>query len=242
MPALLVWDLGLVAYDAAWDLQRRAVQARRSGALAEDLLLLVEHPPVVTLGRATKPGHLLVPAAFLETRGIQVREVERGGDITIHEPGQLVAYPIIDLKRHRQDLHWYLRQLEEAIIQALETVGLEGIRVPGLTGVWHVRPDGARVKLASIGVHARDWVTWHGLALNVTNDLATFTHTVPCGIDGVTMGTVDQCCTARGLAAPSLDTVRQALVTAMGAVFSIPTRPFPLPVPWVDGPAWPETP
>ena len=235
MPALLVWDLGLLPYDAAWDLQRRAVQARRTGELADDLLLLVEHPPVVTLGRGTKPGHLLAPAALLESQGIQLREVERGGDVTIHEPGQLVAYPIIDLKRHRQDLHWYLRQLEEAIIRAIAAFGLEGIRVAGLTGVWHERPDGTRVKLASIGVHARDWVTWHGLALNVTNDLATFTHTVPCGIDGVTMGTVAGCCSARGgLPAPSLPTVREALTASLGAVFALPIRQAPLPFAWAD--------
>ena len=227
MSALLVWDLGLTPYDIAWDLQRRAVEARRSGALADDLLLLVEHPPVVTLGRGTKPGHLLAPAAILEARGIQVREVERGGDVTIHEPGQLVAYPIVDLKRHRQDLHWYLRQLEEAIIRALHAVGLEGIRVSGLTGVWHARPDGTRVKLASIGVHARDWVTWHGLALNVTNDLSTFGHTVPCGIDGVTMGTVAESCRIRDQSAPNGAAMRNALATAMAEVFSLrltPTR------------------
>ena len=234
MPVLLVWDLGLLAYDVAWDLQRRAVQARRSGELADDLLILVEHPPVVTLGRGTKPGHLLAPAALLEAQGIQVREVERGGDVTIHEPGQLVAYPIIDLKQHRQDLHWYLRQLEEAIIRALATVGLEGIRVPGLTGVWHEGPNGHRVKLASIGVHARDWVTWHGLALNVTNDLATFAHTVPCGIDGVTMGTVAHCCAASALPAPTLPDMRQALTAAMGSAFALPTEPAPLPMPWAD--------
>jgi len=232
MPALLVCDLGLVPYDVAWDLQRRAVQARRSGELSDDLLLLVEHPPVVTLGRGTKPGHLLAPAEMLEARGIQVREVERGGDVTIHEPGQLVAYPIIDLKQHRQDLHWYLRQLEEAIIRALATVGLEGIRVPGLTGVWHERPDGHRVKLASIGVHARDWVTWHGLALNVTNDLATFTHTVPCGIDGVTMGTVAHCCEGRGLPAPSMAQLRESMGHAVGAVFSREARAITRPIHW----------
>ena len=232
MPALLVWDLGLVPYDTAWDLQRRAVQARRSGELADDLLILVEHLPVVTLGRGTKPGHLLAPAALLEARGIQVREVERGGDVTIHEPGQLVAYPIINLKHHRQDLHWYLRQLEEAIIRALATVGLEGIRVPGLTGVWNERLDGTRVKLASIGVHARDWVTWHGLALNVTNDLATFAHTVPCGIDGVTMGTVVEECRLRTLPPPPLSAVRHSVSGALAEVFSLEGRPVHHPFPW----------
>jgi len=228
MPALLVWDLGLVPYDAAWDLQRRAVQARRTGELAEDLLLLVEHPPVVTLGRGTKPGHLLAPATLLESQGIQLREVERGGDVTIHEPGQLVAYPIIDLKQHRQDLHWYLRQLEEAIIRAIAAFGLEGSRVPGLTGVWHARADGTRVKLASIGVHARDWVTWHGLALNVCNTLATFAHTVPCGIDGVVMSTVEA---ELGAAAPPATrlapAVRYQLITAVGAVFALTPTPLP---------------
>ena len=117
-----------------------------------------------------------------ELNDVQLRHVERGGDVTVHEPGQLVGYPIIDLKRHRQDLHWYLRQIEEALIVALGEWSLVCCRRPGQTGVWI-----ADRKLASIGVHARDWVTSHGFALNAHNDLTTFNWIVPCGIAGVPM-------------------------------------------------------
>lgn len=227
---LYTLPLGLTPYDAAWALQKRAASARISGALPEDLLILVQHPPVVTLGRSTKPGHLLASAESLESRGIQLRDVERGGDVTIHEPGQLVAYPIIDLKRHRKDLHWYLRQIEAVVIRALATFGLETHRVEGLTGVWRTRPDGTRVKLASIGVHARDWVTWHGVALNVENDLSTFDYTVPCGIDGVIMSTVARECVASGLAAPTFDAVTTVMAAAAGAVFGCEVAELPAPL------------
>jgi lipoate-protein ligase B len=224
---LYTLDLGLSPYDTAWALQKRAAAARISGELPEDLLILVQHPPVVTLGRSTKPGHLLASAEFLEARGIQVREVERGGDVTIHEPGQLVAYPIIDLKRHKKDLHWYLRQIEEAVILGLATFGLECGRVEGLTGVWRTRDDGSRVKLASIGVHARDWVTWHGVALNVENDLATFDHTVPCGIDGVIMSTVVRECERAGCTVPTFAQVSAAVQEGAASVFSLRLMDIP---------------
>ena len=227
---LYTLSLGLTPYDDAWALQKRAAAARISGALPEDLLILVQHPPVVTLGRSTKPGHLLVRPESLERRGIQVRDVERGGDVTIHEPGQLVVYPIVDLKRHRQDLHWYLRQVEEVIIRALATCDLACCRVPGLTGVWRERPDGTRVKLASIGVHARDWVTWHGVALNVENDLATFDHTVPCGIDGVTMSTVAQECARASLASPSCAALEQIISEQAAEVFGLTLAALPAPL------------
>lgn len=224
MNQLFVLDLGLTDYDEAWAFQKAAAAARITGALAEDLLILVQHPPVVTLGRATKPGHLLASAESLEARGIQVRDVERGGDVTIHEPGQLVAYPIIDLKRHKQDLHWYLRQIEEAIMRALCTFGVDTVRVAGLTGVWREDARGQR-KLASIGVKARDWVTWHGVALNVENTLATFDHTVPCGIDGVTMSTVAAECEKEGADVPSFTSVQSAVTKAMGEVFALAVVP-----------------
>jgi len=220
-PQLLVLDLGLTPYDDAWALQKRAAAARISGELPEDLLILVQHPPVVTLGRSTKPGHLLATPERLESLGIALRDVERGGDVTIHEPGQLVVYPIIDLKRHRKDLHWYLRQIEEGIIRALATFGLTCGRVPGLTGVWRGEDPIARRKLASIGVHARDWVTWHGVALNVSNDLQTFDFTVPCGIDGVSMGTVWRECVSAGLPVPEFAAVQQAVVDALADVFTL---------------------
>jgi lipoyl(octanoyl) transferase len=219
---LYILDLGLTPYDVAWALQKRAALARSAGSLDQDLLILVQHPPVVTLGRSTKPGNLLVTPEYLSSRGVQLRDVERGGDVTIHEPGQLVAYPIVDLKRHKQDLHWYLRQIEESIIVALRTFGLDTTRVAGLTGVW--RDDAAgRRKLASIGVHARDWVTWHGVALNVENDLSTFEHVVPCGIDQVQMTTVARECSAAGLHVPTFGDVSAAVARGVAEVFGLST-------------------
>src|SRR5207244_8481343 len=136
-------------------LQREAARARIAGTIDEDLLLLVEHPPVITLGRSSKSAHMLATPAYLRDQGVELFEVERGGDVTFHGPGQLVGYPIIDLKRHRQDLHWYLRQVEAALIAALGELGIDAERSDGLTGVWT-----RGRKIASIGVHARAWVTW----------------------------------------------------------------------------------
>ena len=229
---LTVVDLGTLAYGAALELQRAAAHARITGAIADDVLLLVEHPPVVTLGRGTKPGHLVASEGQLMARGVELFEVERGGDITFHGPGQLVGYPIFDLKQHRQDLHWYLRQVEESIIRAMGTIGLPCFRNQGLTGVWTqgVGTHDARPapqapgpmphtrlrKLASIGVHARDWVTWHGFALNVTTDLSYFDLIVPCGISDVTMTTVQH---ELEDGFPGSDAVANAVTTAFGAVF-----------------------
>jgi lipoate-protein ligase B len=174
-------------YGEALELQRSLARERINGAIPEDMLLLVEHPPVVTLGRSAKGGarNLMVSSDYLASKGVELFEVERGGDVTFHGPGQLVGYPIIDLKRHRRDLHWYLRQVEEAIIRTLASYSIPAERNPGLTGVW---TDGS--KIASIGVHVRDWVTWHGFALNVTTDLSYFELIVPCGIEGVTMTSI----------------------------------------------------
>ncbi len=182
---LLVSKLGTMPYGEALILQREVARARVAGVFDEDLLLLVEHPPVVTLGRSSKDKHLLASPALLASRGVDLYEVERGGDVTFHGPGQLVGYPIIDLKRHTQDLHWFLRRVEEALIKAIAPLGLVGERSAGFTGVW----TGGR-KLASIGVHARDWVTWHGFALNVTTDLSYFDLMVPCGIAEVQMTSI----------------------------------------------------
>jgi lipoate-protein ligase B len=172
-------------YGEALDLQRSIARDRISGAVSQDVLLLVEHPPVVTLGRSSKEKHLTASPEFLQTHGVELFEVERGGDVTFHGPGQLVGYPIIDLKRHRQDLHWYLRRIEEALINTLADYEIPGERNTSYTGVWT-----RGKKIASIGVHARDWVTWHGFALNVTTDLSFFDLIVPCGISGVVMTSV----------------------------------------------------
>jgi lipoyl(octanoyl) transferase len=218
---LLVVDLGSLPYATALELQRDVARRRISGEIAEDVLLLVEHPPVVTLGRTAKGANLIASPAYLASHGVELFEVERGGDITFHGPGQLVGYPIIDLKRHRKDLHWYLRQVEEALIQAVATFGIVGERVEKYTGVWVNTPGTGSRKVASIGVHARDWVTWHGFALNVNTDLRYFDLIVPCGIPDVTMTSV-----ARELNAGSVDmrSVADAVVRAFGEVFSLAAR------------------
>ena len=177
--------LGRLPYGEALELQRSIARDRISGAIPQDVLLLVEHPPVVTLGRGTKEKNLVSSPEFLQSKGVELFEVERGGDVTFHGPGQLVGYPIIDLKRHREDLHWYLRKIEEGLINTLADYGIPGERNTAFTGVWT-----RGRKIASIGVHARDWVTWHGFALNVTTDLSFFDLIVPCGIDGVVMTSI----------------------------------------------------
>jgi lipoate-protein ligase B len=186
MPELWVWDLGRLPYGDALEIQRAVARDRIAGVLAEDVLLLVEHPPVVTLGRSSHAHHLTASPELLAARGVELFDVERGGDVTFHGPGQIVGYPVIDLKRHRRDLHWYLRTLEGGLIDALGSIGLAAQQRPGLTGVW----TASGRKIASIGVHARDWVTWHGFALNVSTDLSYFDLMVPCGIAGVEMTSV----------------------------------------------------
>ena len=177
--------LGRLEYAEALELQRNIARDRIAGTIPQDVLLLMEHPPVVTMGRATKEKHLVSSPEFLKSKGVELFEVERGGDVTFHGPGQLVGYPIIDLKRHRQDLHWYLRKIEESLINTLADFGIPGERNTAYTGVWT-----RGKKIASIGVHARDWVTWHGFALNVNTDLSYFDLIIPCGIDGVVMTSI----------------------------------------------------
>ena len=181
MKALEIIQAGTVPYQEALDWQRQLAEDRIAGRLPHDVLLLLEHPPVVTLGRNSHAKHLL------QRSGIDVFEVERGGDVTFHGPGQLVGYPILDLKDYRQDLHWYLRTLEQALMDALGLLAIPAERNPGFTGVWT-----RGRKIASIGIHVKQWVTWHGFALNVTTDLAHFDRMVPCGIQGVVMTTVER--------------------------------------------------
>jgi lipoate-protein ligase B len=200
-------------YVEALELQRSLARDRISGAIPQDILLLVEHPPVVTLGSATKEKHLVASPEFLGSKGVEVFEVERGGDVTFHGPGQLVGYPIIDLKRHRQDLHWYLRKIEEALINTLADYGIPGERNTAYTGVWT-----RGKKIASIGVHARDWVTWHGFALNVTTDLSYFELIVPCGINGVVMTSIAR---ELGLEEISMQDVRDRVTAKFAEAFDL---------------------
>lgn len=218
----LVLDLGLRGYAEALAFQRAAAAARIARRLPTDLLILVEHPPVITLGRSTKAGNLLASTALLAERGVELFEVERGGDVTFHGPGQLVGYPIVDLTGHKQDLHWYLRQVEEVVIRGVAPVGIMAERNPGKTGVWT-----RGRKLASVGVHTRQWVTWHGFALNVSTDLSYFDLMVPCGIADVVMTSVEREMLDRAdgvclAPTPTLgEDVREHIVRAFSDVFEL---------------------
>ena len=212
---LLVRDLGRQPYAPVLELQRTLARQRLAGELTDDLLLLVEHEPVVTLGRGTRAGSLPLPQAELLRRGIEVHEVERGGDVTFHGPGQLVGYPIFDLRNHREDLHWYLRTLEAALVRGLDTLGIPAGVVPGLTGVWT-----RGRKIASIGIHVKQWVTYHGFALNVHTDLSYFDLIVPCGIRDVIMTSVDLEL-GRTDAAGTWEESRQAVLEAVAAAFDL---------------------
>jgi len=180
LPTLEVRSLGLVPYGIALEMQRELVAARQAGEIP-DRLLLLEHPAVITVG-VRGPGrrnHVLASPAELRDRGIEILDVRRGGDVTYHGPGQLVGYPVIDLKPHRCDVHRYVQDLEEVLIQTVASFGVLAGRVAGLTGVW-VGND----KLAAIGVRLSRWVTSHGFALNVTTNLDHFRFILPCGLEG----------------------------------------------------------
>jgi len=190
--ALEVRELGRVPYAEALALQDTLRESRRRGE-CPDTLLLLEHPPVVTLGRSAKPEHLLLDREALARRGVELFEVPRGGDVTYHGPGQLVGYPIVDLAaRGAPDVHRWLRTLEDAVGQACADLGVPWRRIEGWTGVFAADPDPAARprKLASIGVGLRGWVTHHGFALDVDLDLAGFDPIVPCGLAGVEMSSL----------------------------------------------------
>jgi lipoyl(octanoyl) transferase len=173
-------NLGLIGYAEAYALQKRVVAARKAEAI-EDVLLLCEHPHVITQGRNGKRAHLLVSERVLRQKGMDYYETSRGGDITYHGPGQIVGYPILNLGKIRRDVVWYVRMLEEAMIRATAEFGVTAERVAGKTGIW-VRTGNTEEKLAAIGVHVSRWVTSHGFAYNVSTDLRNFDLIVPCGI------------------------------------------------------------
>jgi lipoate-protein ligase B len=211
---LLVQDLGRQPYARVLELQRSLARRRIAGDIQDDLLLLVEHEPVVTLGRGTRPQSLPISTLALARNGIAVHEVERGGDVTFHGPGQLVGYPILDLRAHREDLHWYLRSLERALIGGLDGLGIAAGTNPGLTGVWT-----RGRKIASIGIHVKQWITYHGFALNVSTDLSYFDLIVPCGIRDVVMTSVAM---ESGRTDTALWTdTRQAVLDGFAEVFSL---------------------
>jgi len=180
MTEALQVDLGLIGYAEAWELQKRVVASRKAGAIA-DVLLLCEHPPVITLGRSGKRENLLASEHVLRQKGVEFHASDRGGDITYHGPGQIVGYPILNLGAIRRDVVWYVRMLEEAMIRATAEFGITAERVAGKTGIW-VRAGNTEEKLAAIGVRISRWVTSHGFAYNVSTDLRNFDLIVPCGI------------------------------------------------------------
>jgi lipoate-protein ligase B len=173
---LHVRELGRLPYQQAWDLQQSLAGQRKQG-LIEDQLLLLEHPHVLTVGRNGHLENLLISRDRMRDLGIELHEINRGGDITYHGPGQIVGYPIFDLREWKRDVVAYVRALEEVIIRTLRHYGIEGVRDPGATGVW---VDGA--KICALGVHISRWVTTHGFALNWTTDLKYFQYIVPCGL------------------------------------------------------------
>ena len=211
-----LFDLGIVPYREAWELQRSLAGAVSQGAIPESVIFL-EHPPVVTLGRRTDHGELHVPV----DAEVEVVETNRGGKSTFHGPGQLVCYPILNLRLHGKDVKKYVRDLEEALIRTLAPLGLEGTRFEGLTGVWlHPPPR----KIAAIGVHISRWVTTHGYALNVDLDPAPFTEWITaCGIENALFTTM-----ARELERPlAVDEVRPHALNALAEVFDLDFEEFP---------------
>jgi lipoyl(octanoyl) transferase len=203
-------NLGTVPYLEAWNLQRSISAAVLRGE-APDTVLLLEHPPVITLGRRAEVGELHVP----EGTEVEIVETDRGGKSTYHGPGQLVCYPILDLTRHGQDVKKYCRDLEEALIRAVAAVGVETTRIEGLTGIWLERPPR---KIASIGVHISKWVTTHGYAMNVDLDPAPFTEWITaCGLEDTAFTTV-----ARELGRPvAVDELRPHAAAALEEVFGL---------------------
>ena len=182
MPPLLITDLGLLSWSDAYALQQRLVAARKAGVI-DDVLLFCEHPHVLTLGRNASQKNLLASEHVLRQKNVELRETNRGGDITYHGPGQIVGYPVLNLDFIRRDVHWYVRTLEEAMIHASADFRIAAFRIPGKTGIW-VQPPGniPEEKLAAIGVHISRWVTSHGFAFNVATDLRFFDLIIPCGI------------------------------------------------------------
>jgi lipoyl(octanoyl) transferase len=181
-----ILKLGLTSYRQAWELQREIFRGVIAGE-EEDTLILVQHLHVYTFGRGADMGNFLLSDEKLHEIGAEKFEIERGGDVTYHGPGQLVGYPILNLAHFKEDLGWYLRAIEDTIIQVLATYDVEGFRIPGRTGVW-VGNAGGEEKICAIGVHASRWCTMHGFAFNVNTDLSYFEHIIPCGISdrGVT--------------------------------------------------------
>ena len=219
MTTCLTIDLGLTGYAEAYALQKRIVAARKAEAIS-DVLLLCEHPHVITQGRNGKREHLLASERVLQQKGVEYFETSRGGDVTYHGPGQIVAYPLLNLAAIKRDVVWYVRMLEEVMIRATADFGLPSYRVPGKTGIW-IQAGASEEKLGAIGVHISRWVTSHGFAYNVSTDLRYFDLIVPCGIADRKATSLEK---ALGRAV-SLPEVRASLERYFGEVFGLQLVP-----------------
>jgi lipoyl(octanoyl) transferase len=202
---IVVHQPGIVSYQKAWDWQKQLQRSLIDDPQQSDQLLLLQHPPVYTLGQGSSDKFVKFPAQH----NYEIHRIERGGEVTYHCPGQLVGYPILNLHHYQPDLHWYLRQLEEVVIQLLALYDLQAERIPGLTGVWL-----ADKKIAAIGIKVSRWVTMHGFAINVCNDLSGFQQIVPCGIADRQVGSIQEFI-------PNIDlaTVQQQVIQVFGEVF-----------------------
>ena len=205
-------ELGRISFATAWELQQSLEASRKAGQICDQLLLL-EHPHVLTLGRNGRINNLLLSRERLAELGVDFFEINRGGDITYHGPGQIVGYPIVDLREWKRDVVAYVRGLEETVIRTLARFGIEGCREPGATGVWVRDKEGQLAKICAIGVHISRWVTTHGFAFNWTTDLSYFRYIVPCGLTRPVTSLE-----ALGVAA-SRAAVQQALVEEFASVF-----------------------
>ena len=214
-PEKIIWvaDLGMIAYGPAFALQRELVESRKSGVIT-DVLLLCEHPHVITLGRNGKRDNLRAGAQLLAQMNVEFHQTDRGGDITYHGPGQIVGYPILDLAEHRRDIRWYVEQLEETMIRATADFGLAAHRSDANHGVW-LDASAGEEKLAALGVHLSRWVSSHGFAYNVSTDLRYFDLIIPCGVAGKRATSLER---ALGRAVP-LGQVRERLVAHFASVF-----------------------
>ncbi|TMW55067.1 hypothetical protein Poli38472_013829 [Pythium oligandrum] len=214
----VAYRLGTVEYETAWNWQKELIQQRitasREGcAIDHDVVLLLEHPTVYTLGRGATLDNVKFDP---ERESLKLIRVDRGGEVTYHGPGQLVVYPILDLNYHKKDLHWYLRQVEEVVIQTLARFDINGERVDGLTGVW-VKEDGDELKkIAAVGTHASRWITMHGFAINTTTDLTAFDRIIPCGIDDRAVTSIE-----RIRPEVTLTQVEDAAIEAIKQVFGV---------------------
>ena len=201
---------GTVPYRTAWAWQKQRLATMHTSD-RPDALLLLSHPPVYTLGHGATPDNLNFDPA---TSAFEVHRVERGGEVTYHGPGQWVGYPLLNLRRHQQDLHWYMRRLEQVMIETLAAFEVKGDRIDGLTGVW---VNGA--KLGAIGIRATKWISWHGFSFNVCPNLQDFSHIVPCGIADRPVGSLEQL--RPGI---SMEDVQPAIVQAFQSVFELDAR------------------